>query len=504
MRLQQIAVVLAGAAACLAVPLAYGSPAAAEVAAVVARPASPASGWRTAVEVPGLGMLNTGGDASVSSVSCASSGNCAAGGFYTDTAADFYAFVVSEKNGTWGKATQVQGQAPLTADLPAQVESVSCAKPGDCVAGGFYGGGSGSTEAFVVSETNGAWGKAIEVPGSAALNVGKQAEVESISCAAPGNCLAGGYYTDVLGGSQAFVVTEKSGAWGNAIEVPGSAALNKDEDAEVESVSCAAPGNCSAGGDYADAGGQAFVVTEKNGIWGKAIEVPGLAALNKGGLADVESVSCGKAGSCAAGGYYASHYVSATATYQEQAFVASETNGVWAKAIEVPGSAALNKGEGAAVVSVSCAQAGTCAAGGYYASSHSSTSTTYKYQAFVLGETNGVWGKAIVVPGSAALNKAGDAEVDAVSCAGAGNCVAGGFYASAFVKNFGFKEQAFVVSSTNSAWGKAIEVPGSAALNKGGIAEVDSVSCARAGSCAAGGSYFDTSFHYQAFVVSQR
>lgn len=47
---------------------------------------------------------------------------------------------------------------------------------------------------------------------------------------------------------------------------------------------------------------------ERNGRWGAAIPVPGLRALNK--PADVEvfpnyfSVSCAPAGTCAAGGYY--------------------------------------------------------------------------------------------------------------------------------------------------------------------------------------------------------
>src|SRR5216683_2323264 len=45
------------------------------------------------------------------------------------------------------------------------------------------------------------------------------------------------------------------------------------------------------------------------GSWGRAIEVPGLGALDKGGYpgaggAGVVSVSCGSAGNCAAGGSY--------------------------------------------------------------------------------------------------------------------------------------------------------------------------------------------------------
>ena len=35
-----------------------------------------------------------------------------------------------------------------------------------------------------------------EVPGTAALNKGTLAQIGSVSCASPGDCNAGGYYTD--------------------------------------------------------------------------------------------------------------------------------------------------------------------------------------------------------------------------------------------------------------------------------------------------------------------
>ncbi len=53
-----------------------------------------------------------------------------------------------------------------------------------------------------------------------------------------------------------------------------------------------------------------------------------------------------------------------------------------------------------------------------------------------------------------------------------------------------------------ASWGRAIEVPGLAALNKGN-AYVNSVSCGSAGNCAAGGYYVDRHHHSQVFVVSQ-
>ena len=63
--------------------------------------------------------------------------------------------------------------------------------------------------------------------------------------------------------------------------------------------------------------------------------------------------------------------------------------------------------------------------------------------------------------------------------------------------------QAFVVNEIDGIWHKAIKVPGIAALNQGGVAVIESVSCASAGNCSAGGDYTDRSFHQQAFVDSE-
>src|SRR6266700_1665534 len=148
------------------------------------------------------------------------------------------------------------------------------------------------------------WGAAQEMPGSAALNQGGDAQVNSVSCSSPGNCSAGGFYTDSAGGDQAFAASEVKGTWRAPIEVPGTAALNKYAYAWINSVSCTSAGNCSAGGFYANNGLQVFVLSQVNGIWHKAIEVPGSAALNRRGGASVQSVSCATSGDCSAGGYY--------------------------------------------------------------------------------------------------------------------------------------------------------------------------------------------------------
>jgi hypothetical protein len=86
----------------------------------------------------------------------------------------------------------------------------------------------------------------------------------------------------------------------------GPAALSSGAVDSIVSVSCASAGNCAAGGQYRDSSKhfQAFVASEVNGTWRAAIEVPGTAALNGGGHAEVDSVSCGSAGNCSAGGSY--------------------------------------------------------------------------------------------------------------------------------------------------------------------------------------------------------
>jgi hypothetical protein len=60
--------------------------------------AAPGGTWGSAREVPGTATLNHR-YAQVNSVSCASAGNCAAGGFYTDSSQLLQAFVVNERPG---------------------------------------------------------------------------------------------------------------------------------------------------------------------------------------------------------------------------------------------------------------------------------------------------------------------------------------------------------------------------------------------------------------------
>ena len=468
-----------------------GSPATARAPAVSAA-------WGTAAEVPGSQPLNKGGQAAIGSVSCPATTACGAGGSYTAGINGHIpvvqAFVVNQTRGIWRRAEEVPGTAALNTAGRARVNAVSCAAPGDCSAGGYYGDAFDHQQAFVADETGGTWGTAIEVPGTAALNRGNPgAAILSVSCAAAGDCSAGGVYSDAAGHRQAFVVTETGGTWGKAIEVPGSGALNAGGSAQINSVSCGAVGDCAAAGYYASSspGGipatQAMIVTETGGTWGTAKEVPGTAALNSGGSAQVYSVSCAAAGNCSAGGGYTN------STPATQAFVVTETGGTWGTAKAVRGITVLNKRKLAQVSSVSCASPGNCAAGGFY------QDAAFNSQAFVVDEANGTWGVAHEVPGTAALDPGSPgAMIVSLSCAAAGDCSAGGVYSDA-----SDRQQAFVADESGGIWGAAREVPGTAVLNAGGLGGTQAVSCAPAGGCSAGGSYTNANGNTQVFVVSQ-
>jgi hypothetical protein len=357
--------------------------------------------WQRAREVPGTAALNMF-SANALSVSCASAGNCAVGGFYENADQDSQAFVASEVHGIWHPAAPVRG----TTGAGAAVSSVSCAGAGDCVAGGYFTDRAGGEQAFVADETQGRWGSAITV--AASLNIAGNAYVTSVSCAAVGNCAAGGYYSVKPGQTEAFSVDERRGVWSAAHEVAG--ALNAGLFGNINSVSCASPGNCAAGGSYTDGAGdtQAFLVTERSGVWSAARRVAG--GLNTGGNARVDTISCPSAGNCGAGGSYTS-----TARGQ-QAFVVGERHGVWTAARQVAG--ALNTSGDTSADAISCPSAGNCAAGGEYGIGNPF------FDAFVVTERGGTWLAAGEIAGN--LNTDAGGLVESVSCTSVADCTVGG------------------------------------------------------------------------------
>ena len=469
--------------------------AAAKPAPAVLGPAAAQGIWGSAEQVPGLAALAGTGDSAVNSVSCATAGNCSAGGFYHTGGASqccqSEAFVVSEVDGVWGMALEVPGIAGLNQAGMAGVTSVSCSSPGNCVAGGSYtsghsGGGVSFTSAFVVSQVNGTWGTARQVPGIAALNTGGQAGISSVSCSSPGDCSAGGFYdifsTPGCCRSAGFGVSLVNGTWRRARKIPGTIA-KIGVTGGIDAVSCASAGNCGAAAKR--------VVSQVNGVWGTARSV---AVPRGSGLAPawIRTISCAAPGDCSAGGL---------AIRVERSVVVSQVRGVWGTAREIRGTAGLIKGKRSLVASVSCARPGDCTAVGYgYRTAAAGSSTREFSVPYLAVQRNGRWRRAETIPGISSLSKFGYAVLTSVSCASPGNCAAAGRYSTSTYNPEGTGPgQAFVLNKRSGTWGTPHVV--TIALGNDGPAQM-SVSCPAAGSCGAAGYYYSGA-QQVGFVVSQ-
>lgn len=308
--------------------------------------------WHKAIPVPGAHALNTRKNGFVSSVSCTRRGDCSAGGRYLGAKGP-RPFVVDEVNGIWHKATTL----PVNGGAGDQeVSAVACASPGNCVAAGTLGvSGSvaGLAGTFVVNKVHGRWRKPVVIPGKLAFVYG--AWVQSASCPSAGNCAVGGWYGNDLDLDQAFAASEVDGTWHHYVNLPGALALPGSGGTQVASLSCPKPGNCTVAGNFI--GGVGFLARQVNGTWRTAKPVPGLAHLGNG---QVTVVSCATAGNCSAGGWYHD------SRGQNRAFVISEVNGIWHNAMQVPGMRGLHPPGDGVITALSCPARGDCSAGGFY------------------------------------------------------------------------------------------------------------------------------------------
>ena len=380
--------------------------------------------WGRAAVLPGdaalVGKSGKGDDdpllsgGFLSQVACSSPGDCAVAGNYQakDLSQVSAPLLGIERGGRWEKASPLSGAARV-------LLAVSCPP----VAGRCAAGGGTAKGAFVIDEHGGTWARYQSLAGA-------KWPVTTMSCPAAGACLAAGGADPAGGGASAstlpFIARESGGRWSAARPVPGLSKLIKDASgiySYIDSISCAAAGDCTLIGGDRDRTGHAhvFVASERGGRWSQATAIPGLEALGQGYRVVATQVSCGPAQLCAAGGFYQPRGSKGPV----QAWVATEIRGRWHAAEPVPGSIALNTNGIAVANSVSCSLT-TCIAGGYYSSNGHQGVTS----GFLATEHGGTWGDATQVPGLAKLNTDGDAQVDEVSCTPHGYCAAIGEYTS--------------------------------------------------------------------------
>jgi Divergent InlB B-repeat domain/PASTA domain len=377
---------------------------------------------------------------SIRSVSCPSVGNCSAVGSYTVLGGTEEGLLLTETAGVW--APGVEAALPASSQGTANLTSVSCASPGNCAAVGDYSlpGPAGEVQGLLVTETAGSWSTGVEamLPANATTPQ-QEVKLASVSCGSPGNCSAVGSYL-ASSGEEGLLLTETAGSWGTGVEavLPADAATAGQE-AFLSSVSCPSAGNCSAVGLYDDfliasgpppnlqiSVGRGLLLTETGGSWAPGVEAaPPADAQTPESLTSLSSVSCPSAGNCSAVGTYL------VDSSGPQGLLLTETAGSWAAGTEALPANAVGTGQewddalswGVGLQSVSCPSAGNCSAvGGHWDSSGS-------VEGLLLTQSAGSWetGQLASLPANANPHNP-YAALYSVSCASAGNCSAGGNY----------------------------------------------------------------------------
>jgi len=248
--------------------------------------------------------------AQLSSVSCPSARACVAVGYYTFGTNIKQGLITTGHGTSWatGVAPTLPANALLSQD--AYLTGVSCPKAGSCTAVGGYTTGPSldpTGEAMAVTMTRGRWQRAVGIrpPRNAAPSAA--AFLSSVSCAAAGQCVAVGAYTDKALDGEVMAAFESKGKWGQAVPVglPGNADVTPQP--ELYAVSCVNTAFCEAAGDYLtranyEAG---FVEAESRGRWHSPVEIDTLpaGAETKPPLTELGGISC-IPGACLAVGAY--------------------------------------------------------------------------------------------------------------------------------------------------------------------------------------------------------
>ena len=221
------------------------------------------------------GVSDTVNNATYSSVSCSTSGNCAAVGQAEFTNSGYRSIVSVVADGIL-KTTV----APATPDSVVvnrvgiragdQLVSISCPADGNCVAGGYVSTNHGQL-ATMVQITNGVVQQVVFPPFTALRSTANgetyHDAILGVSCASLGNCMVSGYYIDNEDAYDeiAFTWSMVNGRWaswtkdGNFI---GLAEFSRRYE-EFNNVSCSNVGGCVAVGFYTADSGQRMICAQQ-------------------------------------------------------------------------------------------------------------------------------------------------------------------------------------------------------------------------------------------------
>jgi hypothetical protein len=316
---------------------------------------------------------------------------------------------------------------------------------------------------------------ATEVMPPASTHIAPSTGLFATACTGAGNCVAGGNHQDGSKPVEPVVAQQWHGRWvrGTRLSLPSNAA--RQPYSEVNGIACVAAGNCVAVGDYEYGGAnslQAFIATESHGVWGRAF-VPRLPSNSSApASAQLGAVACTHSGFCEAVG----NYQDSSGNDQMMA-LAKPAGGGWRQATEVtaPASAAANPD--AFVTGLACTGPGSCVAVGNYSVSSS------EFAAMGAVESQGIWHRASGIAAPSGAIPSTFTAISSISCPAAGPCLGVGEYAVSATQS-----RAMSVTEAKGRFTAATEIT---AVPRGASPHPSTyllgVSCASPGTCLAVG-----------------
>jgi hypothetical protein len=289
----------------------------------------------------------------LSAISCPQLGRCVAVGRYQGGAHGYYEGLIEVQSaGGWHAVeAPLPADATTTADPYGGVGWVSCPRAGQCTTVGAYVDSTGNRELFTDVLAAGAWHSSrLPLPAKVAAN--PLAYLGYVTCRAPGQCLAVGNFDAAGPDQQGLFEREVSGHW-HATSAPAPAGTPADADVTINEASCPTAAFCGATGNYQDTEGnnRGILETLTAGKWHAVIAAaPADDRTNR----YMESVSCPVKGWCVAAG--STNINGLLETY------ASGRWNVTAAPLPNPGTSAIFQ-----PTSVSCPSEKMCAAFGLYA-----------------------------------------------------------------------------------------------------------------------------------------
>jgi hypothetical protein len=390
-------------------------------------------------------VLSGTGGTNVRSVACAAAGKCAAVGL----AGEQHVIHLSENGREWkaGGVALPSDAAPVAppGGPSPSLTSVSCASAGNCVAVGGYSAVNGTTRPLLVADAAATWGAGVEPqpPVSADSSPdpnqpGVGAGLSLVACPAVGDCTAVGSFTnkDTGHGYYPWVVSESGGSWlpGAALLLPADAAPHGDPEVGpspffgFSGLSCPSVGNCTASGGYEDRNGaeEGLILKETDGVWSRAVKSPLPAKAVPHSEPNefnspLVSLSCTTPNDCSAVGWYVMDK-----SKTPHGLLLSERSGKWT-ASGIVLSANVKAPGGVFLTSVSCRSRGNCLAVGYYSGNR-------KTHGLIVRERDGKWMPAVnaALPKNAAAASKQHTFLNSVSCGPAKACLVGGDYKDRF------------------------------------------------------------------------